>query len=133
MQNVGQVSADGRWTWDGRQWVPTGPGGQGTVATQMPVPAATLYPVPTNQLAIVSLVAAILGWVVFPVAGALVAVVTGHMARSQIRARGESGGGMALAGLIIGYVHLVVVAIIGLAWVLIVFGSVFALLGSGRH
>ena len=103
------------------------------MAAQAPVLPTTGYPVPTNQLAIVSLVAAILGWVVFPVAGALVAVVTGHMARAQIRTRGESGSGMALAGLIIGYVHLVVVAIVGVVWVLIVFGSFFALLGGGRH
>jgi hypothetical protein len=34
------------------------------------------------------------------------AIVTGHIARSQIRRTGESGGGLALAGLIIGYCYI---------------------------
>ncbi len=33
-------------------------------------------------------------------------IVTGHIARSQIRRTGESGGGLALAGLIIGYCYI---------------------------
>jgi hypothetical protein len=33
------------------------------------------------------------------------AIVTGHIARGQIRRTGEAGGGLALAGLIIGYVY----------------------------
>jgi Domain of unknown function (DUF4190) len=38
---------------------------------------------------------------------AIPAVVLGHMARRQIRQTGEAGDGMALAGLILGYIGLV--------------------------
>ncbi|MGH7765697.1 MAG: DUF4190 domain-containing protein [Candidatus Dormibacteraceae bacterium] len=36
--------------------------------------------------------------------GGLIAVVTGHIARQQIKRSGESGASLALAGLIVGYV-----------------------------
>ena len=49
----------------------------------------------TNTLAVVSLVSA------FCIG--LVAIITGHIALAQIRARGEAGRGLALAGLILGY------------------------------
>ncbi len=80
-----------------------------------PAPASAVPPAyavrPTNSLAIVSLVAGVACWVVVPFVGAIVAVVTGHIARSQIRRTGEGGDGMALAGLVLGYVHLAVVVI----------------------
>ncbi|MGH3888378.1 MAG: DUF4190 domain-containing protein [Pseudonocardiaceae bacterium] len=54
---------------------------------------------PTNTLAIVSLVSSIVWlWGI----GSVVALITGYLARQQIRQRGESGDGMAIAGLIIG-------------------------------
>ena len=40
---------------------------------------------PTNTMAIVSLVSAILSWFIIPFLGAIVAVITGHMARREIR------------------------------------------------
>lgn len=59
---------------------------------------------PYNVLAIVSICfagSAFLGtWCL----GGLVAVITGHVARSQIKRTGEAGDSLALAGLIIGYV-----------------------------
>jgi hypothetical protein len=128
MQNPGDVSADGKWRWDGRQWMPSG------AALPNAAPVLPLeYTKPTNQLAIVSLVASILSWVLFPVAGALVGVVTGHMARGQIRQSGESDAGLALAGLIIGYAHLVAVVVGGVVWVLFIGGFLAALFGSGHH
>jgi len=59
-------------------------------------------------MAVISLVAGIGSWVVLPVIGSIVAVVTGHVARKQIRqsAGAQDGEGMALAGLILGYTHL---------------------------
>src|SRR6266853_1894568 len=36
--------------------------------------------------------------------GGLIAVITGHVARSQIKRSGEAGGNLALVGLIVGYV-----------------------------
>jgi hypothetical protein len=67
---------------------------------------------PTNNLALISLVAGIASFVILPVIGAIIAVVTGHIARGQIKRTGESGSGMALAGLILGYVHLALFAIV---------------------
>lgn len=62
---------------------------------------------PTSGLAVTSLVFGILNWFLLPLIGALVAVVTGHMARSDIRRSGRQGDGLALGGLILGYVGLV--------------------------
>ena len=58
---------------------------------------------PTNQLAVISLVLGIVGLVVVPVIASIPAIITGHMARRQIRERGEGGDGMAVAGLVTGY------------------------------
>ncbi len=88
---------------------------------------------PTNTLAVVSLVAGIASYVVVPVIGAILAIVTGHLARGQIRRTGEGGAGFALAGLILGYVHLVlaVIAIVAIVIVAIVIGA--AVIQSGTH
>jgi hypothetical protein len=53
-----------------------------------------------------------------------VAIVTGHIARSQIRRTNEEGSGMALAGLILGYVG-VALGVLALGG-LIVFFAAFA-------
>lgn len=67
---------------------------------------------PTNTLAVVSLVSSLATFVLGITA--IVGVITGHMALGQIRRTGEGGRGMALAGLIIGYVFvgLTVLAIV---------------------
>ena len=64
---------------------------------------------PTNTLAIVSLVSGILSWFALPLLGAIVAIITGHMARNEIRnSYGTQGGdALALIGLILGYLNLV--------------------------
>jgi hypothetical protein len=59
-------------------------------------PAAGYYAPPTNTLAILALV---LAFVVSPGG-----IICGHIALSQIKRTGEGGRGLALAGLIIGYV-----------------------------
>lgn len=61
-------------------------------------PASVAVPGATNVMAILSLVFAF----VFAVLG----VVFGHMALGQIRRTGESGRGLAIAGLVVGYVSL---------------------------
>tara|TARA_B100000378_G_scaffold222820_1_gene186372 strand:+ start:941 stop:1333 length:393 start_codon:yes stop_codon:yes gene_type:complete len=82
-------------------------------------PAYPTYPTGprTNSLAIVSLIASISAFVVLPFLGSLAGVITGHMALSQISRSGEQGRGLALAGLIVGYVGLglVVLGIIAFA------------------
>jgi Domain of unknown function (DUF4190) len=92
----------------------------------------------TNTLAMVSLIAGIGSFFAHIVPGvggftvALIAVITGYMARKQIRETGEQGMGMATAGMIIGIVHiaLLVLLVIGLIFALFVFGIV--LFGAHR-
>jgi hypothetical protein len=55
-------------------------------------------------MAIVSLVLGILGLVLFFGVASIPAVITGHVARKQIREREEDGDGIALAGLILGWI-----------------------------
>jgi hypothetical protein len=71
-----------------------------------PVPYATGYPVATtNGLAVASLIAGFfwLGWL-----GSFLAVIFGHVALGQIKASGgrEQGSGLAIAGLVLGYMGL---------------------------
>jgi hypothetical protein len=88
----------------------------------------------TNQLAIISLVTALvapLGHLV-GIGGItliIVSLVTGHMARSQIRQTGEGGANLALVGLIISYAHLVISAIL----LIIFFGAIVAFFGLLFH
>ena len=64
----------------------------------LPYPAAP----PTNGLAIASLVCGVGTFVIG--LSFIPAIICGHIARGQIRRTGEQGGGLALAGLILGYV-----------------------------
>jgi len=80
---------------------------------------------PTNTLAIVSLATGAASWVILPLVGAIVAVVTGHMARRDIRRTGEAGNGLAVAGLILGYVHLALF-VLGIAVVILIFAGLLA-------
>jgi len=65
---------------------------------------------PNSNMALASLVLGILGWTVLPTLGAIAAVITGHLAKNEIRDSGGtlSGDGMATAGLIMGYANLVI-------------------------
>lgn len=64
----------------------------------------------TSTLAVVSLVAGILGWSLLPLIGTVAAIITGHMARKEIRASAGTvdGDGLAIAGLILGWVSAIV-------------------------
>jgi hypothetical protein len=67
----------------------------------------------TSTTAIVSLVFGIICWIAIPFIGAIVAIVCGHVARTEIRNSppgSVEGDGMAVAGLILGYLHLAVIA-----------------------
>lgn len=63
------------------------------------------YPVPgpTNGFAIASLVLGVL-WVWW--VGSILALIFGYVARKQIRERNESGNGLAIAGIVLGWVGL---------------------------
>jgi hypothetical protein len=60
----------------------------------------------TSPLAIASMVCGMVALVLGPLA--ILAIVFGHIARRQVRRTGEGGRGMATAGLILGYMVLVV-------------------------
>jgi hypothetical protein len=72
----------------------------------------------TNPLAIVSFVASLAAFFLWFV-GSLTAIITGHIALSQIKKSGEGGRGLALAGLIIGYVGIGMTALIVILYILI--------------
>ncbi|MDR0344464.1 MAG: DUF4190 domain-containing protein, partial [Nocardiopsaceae bacterium] len=58
----------------------------------------------TNTLAIIALIAGIAQFFGFWLLGTIPAVVCGYIARRQIRETGEQGDGMALAGVVLGWV-----------------------------
>ena len=93
--------------------LPVGPGGPGAPA---PYQAGYYQPLnirKTNGFAVGSLVCGII-----PFFGGIPAVILGHYARGQIRKTGERGDGMAIAGLIFGYLWIalwVLVILIGIA------------------
>ncbi len=103
---------------------------RGTVAARRPYREDTAMnaaaPRTTSSLAIVSLVFGILGWTFLPGVGAIVAVVTGHLARGEIRRSAQSldGDGLAVGGLVLGWLMIAMglmavamfVVLGGLAW-----------------
>jgi hypothetical protein len=72
----------------------------------------------TNSLAITSLICGIAQFMFGPLA-TIPAVVCGHMARHQIRRTGEQGAGMALAGLILGWIGVGFTALLVLVAILL--------------
>ena len=92
----------------------------------------------TNTLAIISLVTGIGSFFAHIVPGiggftvALVAIVTGYMARKQIRESGEQGMGMATAGMVIGIIHLALLGLLILFLVFLIFVLGVTLFGLSR-
>jgi hypothetical protein len=82
----------------------------------IPAPYYPPAPQPTNGLAIGSLVCALLGI-------SLPAVIMGHIARRQIKDKNQTGDGLAVAGLIIGW--------LGMAFYALIFIAAIAAAGSG--
>ena len=91
----------------------------------------------TSSLAIVSLVSGILGWTLLPMLGSIVAIITGHMARSEIRRNPDTmeGDGLAIAGLIMGWavIGLCVLFVILVIIAIVFFGGLAAVLAHGGH
>lgn len=85
----------------------------------------------TSTMAVVSLVFGIVCWVALPFIGALVAVICGHAARGEIRRAPPGtieGDGMALAGLILGWVH-IALCVLAVLFIVLLFGGL-AFLGA---
>jgi hypothetical protein len=77
--------------------------------------SGTPYATPNSNNAIVSLIAGILGLTLLPTLGSIVALITGYMAKKEIRASGGSVGGEGLAtgGIILGWIG-VALTVIGI-------------------
>lgn len=75
-------------------------------------PVGYVRAVPTNGFAIAALICSLVAGCGV---GSILGIVFGYIARRQIAERGERGSGMALAGIIIGWIGLA----IGLLWLLI--------------
>lgn len=72
-----------------------------------PPPGGSPYTAPPNSsMALVSLISGILGITFIPIIGSIVAVITGSMAKKEIReSYGALGGdGLATAGLVLGWI-----------------------------
>ena len=84
-------------------------------------PYAGPMPPSTNGMALASLICSIGSYVLLPGVAAVLGVIFGHLALGQIRASQgrEEGRGMAIAGLILGYVNLALCVLI-VAFVLLI-------------
>ncbi|MCP3044711.1 DUF4190 domain-containing protein [Xanthomonas euvesicatoria] len=85
----------------------------------------------TSTMAIVSLVAGILGWTLLPFLGSICAIITGHLARAEIRRnpQGLEGDGLAIGGLILGWLG-VAMWLVGIALFILFFGGMAWLAAS---
>ena len=95
------------------------------VAAPIPPPPPPPPPVAgpgTNGFAVASLVCSIATTMICGI-GSILGIVFGHVARRQIKRTGEGGAGLALAGLIIGYLGLAAIAVF--ITVMIVAATVF--------
>ncbi|MBW2261471.1 MAG: DUF4190 domain-containing protein [Deltaproteobacteria bacterium] len=105
----------------------------GAVPVQ-PMAAAPMMKKKDETLALVSVLLAAAAWVLqFHIFASVPAVICGHMARKKIKNDPEKfgGDGMAKAGVIIGWINIVIIMLGIVAWVLvIVAGCVMAMLGA---
>ncbi|MBZ0222091.1 MAG: DUF4190 domain-containing protein [Dokdonella sp.] len=88
----------------------------------------------TSTTALISLISGILAWFMLPFIGAIVAIICGHLARGEIRRAPPGtieGDGMALAGLILGWVQIVLTVLVVIA-LLLLFGGLAFLYGQPR-
>lgn len=99
----------------------------GPVSGVMPYPPpGPYYPVParpTNGAAIAALACGIAEFFTLG-AAAIPAVILGHVARGQIKRTGERGDGMAIAGLVLGYLGIV-------GWALVILGLMISASSAG--
>jgi hypothetical protein len=132
--------ADGRLTreeWEERATALGGPVTYGelvALTADLPAPFVVLPPVPagphraqaerTNGMAIAA-IACGLGQLLVGFPAGIAAIILGHKARRQIRQTGEQGDGLALTGLILGYVGTIgLVLLVALALLVVAVGTV---------
>lgn len=85
------------------------------------------YPIVTSGWAIASLISGILAWLGVFGLGAVAAVITGHIAKNEIRASmGRVGGdGIATIGLVLGYINLAI-SVLAICLVVLIFTGVIS-------
>ncbi|MGI8328626.1 DUF4190 domain-containing protein [Actinomadura scrupuli] len=83
-------------------------------------PGGPVYQARTNGLAITAMIMGILGFLTCGVTSVL-AIIFGHIASGQIKRTGENGQGMALTGIILGWI---LTGVWILYWVLVLAGAV---------
>ena len=94
---------------------------------------------PRNGLAMVSLVTGVLSYLghIIPLIGgstlAIIAIITGYIARRQIARTGEQGKDVATIGIILGAINLAVVVLILIAIFFIIFVLGISILGIAAH
>lgn len=109
------------------------PSGAAPVAPPAPgyaPPPAYGYPPAqkTNVLSIISMIAAILGIIgILPFIGSVAGAIMGHISLGQIKRTGESGRGMALAGVIVGWIGAGLALIFGIVLII-----AFIAIGTAR-
>ncbi|HLZ93745.1 MAG TPA: DUF4190 domain-containing protein [Candidatus Dormibacteraeota bacterium] len=114
--------------------------GQQTSPSTIVPHTPNIVPKQHNGLAMVSLVTGILSYLghIIPFVGgsilAIVAIVTGVIARNQIQETGEEGRTAATIGIVLGVVNLALVAVIVLIVIVLIFFLGFTVLGvSATH
>ena len=89
---------------------------------------------PTSTMAIVSMVAGIVGFFMLPVIASIIAIITGNLARQETRANPPtaSGDGMATAGIIMGWIQ-IGMAVIGICCVIGYFVVIVGVIGVSNQ
>jgi hypothetical protein len=109
---------------------PTRVAGQESVPTSVvpQAPAYTLSRGNRNSMAVVSLITgalSVFGHIALPFLGggtlAFIAIVTGFIARREIRRTGEEGMWMATLGMVLGILHLAIIALLFIFFIVVVF------------
>jgi len=91
----------------------------------------------TSSLAIISLVSGLLGWTLVPWLGSIAAIITGHMARAEIKREPDTveGDGLAITGLVLGYA-MVAISLLVVLMIVLFFGGLavfLAWMGASGH
>jgi hypothetical protein len=101
-----------------------------TLTSQLPGGGAALLPVPagppkTNSRAVASMICGVAEFFTFGLTS-IPAVILGHIARGEIRRSGEAGAGLAMTGLILGWLAIAL-------WLLFWAGVLVAGVALGGH
>ena len=126
----GRISKDEYDTLLGQVYAARTIGDLVTLTSQLPGGGVALLPVPagppkTNSRAVAAMVCGVAEFFTFGLTS-IPAVILGHLARGEIRQTGEAGDGLAVTGLILGWLA------IGL-WLLFWAGVLVAGVGLGGH